>query len=53
MVIVSLPAKAKYPTDPLHAKVRAAYAQVLNNLASDFSSILRPSYFSATRVRFL
>jgi hypothetical protein len=53
VLIVGLPAKAKYPTDPPQAKVRAAYSQELDYLVADFFSMRRPSSCSATRMTFL
>ena len=53
VLVVSLPAKPKYPTDPPQAKVRAAYSQELDYLVTDFFSMLRPSSCSATRMTFL
>ncbi len=53
VLIVDLPAKPKYPTDPPQAKVRTAYSQELDYLVPDFFSMLRPSSCSATRITFL
>ena len=50
VLVVRLPAKPKYPTDPPQAKVRAAYSQELDYLVTDFFSMLRPSSCSATRI---
>ncbi|GAB2796487.1 hypothetical protein GCM10027175_39300 [Hymenobacter latericoloratus] len=53
VLVIRLPAKPKYATDPPQAKVRTAYSQELDYLVTDFFSMLRPSSCSATRITFL